>query len=259
MSIAYELAKEFLYHNDLYRAGRAIISDKHFDEIKKALIAVNPNHPALKQVDEGCVLSGLGTLPFAEWYSYLPTNTPVIVEPKIDGCAMAVRYVDGLLVKAWTRKGIDKTYCMRMIEDLPKHIIAKGTVEIRGELYGKGLIPARSQRLAAGHLRKKQPSGMGLSFCAFQIFDGKGSEVSNLQQLVKWGFHVCGHIKVNTNVVNKVKQLHSQWQDSLIFSRYPTDGIVVKVLDKDLQDKIGRTSIAPSWATAIKDTWRNVY
>ena len=172
---------------------------------------------------------------------------------------MAVRYVDGILVKAWTRKGVDKTYCMRMIEDLPKYILARGTVEIRGELYGKGLIPARSQRLAAGHLRKKQPSGMGLSFCAFQIFDGKGTEVSNLQQLVKWGFHVCGHIKVNTNVVSKVKQLHSQWQDSLIFSRYPTDGIVVKVLDKDLQDKIGRTSIAPSWATAIKDTWRNVY
>ena len=259
MSIADELAKEFLYHNDLYRAGRAIISDKHFDALKKALVDANPKHPALKKVDEGCVLSGLGTLPFAEWYSYLPTNTQVIVEPKIDGCAMAVRYVDGLLVKAWTRKGVDKTYCMRMIEDLPKHIIAKGTVEIRGELYGKGLIPARSQRLAAGHLRKKQPSGMGLSFCAFQIFDGKGTEVSNLQQLVKWGFHVCGHIKVNSNVVNKVKQLHNQWQDSLIFSRYPTDGIVVKVLDKDLQEEIGRTSIAPSWATAIKDTWRNVY
>lgn len=259
MSIANELAKEFLYHNDLYRAGRAIISDKHFDEIKKALIAVSPHHPALKKVDEGCVLSGLGTLPFAEWYSYLPSNTPVIVEPKIDGCAMAVRYVDGILVKAWTRKGKDKTYCMRMIEDLPKHILAKGTVEIRGELYGKGLIAARSQRLAAGHLRKKQPSGMGLSFCAFQIFEGKGTEVSNLQQLVKWGFHVCGHIKVNSNVVNKVKQLHNQWQDSLIFSRYPTDGIVVKVLDKDLQEEIGRTSIAPSWATAIKDTWRNVY
>ena len=75
---------------------------------------------------------------------------------------------------------------------------------------------------------KKQPSGMGLSFCAFQIFDGKGTEVSNLQQLVKWGFHVCGHIKVTKDVVSKVKQLHSQWQDSLIFSRYPTDGIVIK-------------------------------
>jgi len=259
MSIADELAKEFLYHNDLYRAGRSIISDEKFDAIREALVKCNPKHPALKKVEEGCVMSGLGTLPFAEWYSYLPKNTPVIVEPKIDGCAMAVRYVDGLLVKAWTRKGIDKTYCMRMIEDLPKHIIAKGTVDIRGELYGKGLIPARSQRLAAGHLRKKQPSGMGLSFCAFQIFDGKGTEISNLQQLVKWGFHVCGHIKVNKDVVNRVKKLHSQWQDSLIFSRYPTDGIVVKVLDKDLQDKIGRTSIAPSWATAIKDTWRNVY
>ena len=259
MSIADELAKEFLYHNDLYRAGRAIISDKHFDALKQALIDVNPKHPALKKVEEGCVLSGLGTLPFAEWYSYLPTNTPVIVEPKIDGCAMAVRYVDGLLVKAWTRKGIDKTYCMRMIEDLPKHIIAKGTVDIRGELYGKGLIPARSQRLAAGHLRKKQPSGMGLSFCAFQIFDGKGTEISNLTQLVKWGFHVCGYIKIDKDVVNRVKKLHSQWQDSLIFSRYPTDGIVVKVLHKDLQEEIGRTSIAPSWATAIKDTWKKTW
>ena len=227
MSIADELAKEFLYHNDLYRAGRSIISDKQFDAIKQALIKSNPKHPALKKVEEGCVLSGLGTLPFAEWYSYLPKNTPVIVEPKIDGCAIAVRYVDGLLVKAWTRKGIDKTYCMRMIEDLPKHIIAKGTVDIRGELYGKGLIPARSQRLAAGHLRKKQPSGMGLSFCAFQILDGKGTEVSNLEQLVKWGFHVCGYIKIDKDVVNRVKKLHSQWQDSLIFSRYPTDGIVI--------------------------------
>ena len=259
MSIADELAKEFLYHNDLYRAGRWIISDEKFDAIKEALVKCNPKHPALKKVEEGCVLSGLGTLPFAEWYSYLPKNTPVIIEPKIDGCAMAVRYVDGLLVKAWTRKGIDKTYCMRMIEDLPKHIIAKGTVDIRGELYGKGLIPARSQRLAAGHLRKKQPSGMGLSFCAFQIFDGKGTEVSNLEQLVKWGFHVCGYIKIDKDVVNRVKKLHSQWQDSLIFSRYPTDGIVVKVLDKDLQDKIGRTSIAPSWATAIKDTWKKTW
>ena len=259
MSIADELAREFLYHNDLYRAGRSIISDEKFDAIKEALVKCNPKHPALKKVEEGCVMSGLGTLPFAEWYSYLPKNTPVIVQPKIDGCAMAVRYVDGLLVKAWTRKGIDKTYCMRMIEDLPKHIIAKGTVDIRGELYGKGLIPARSQRLAAGHLRKKQPSGMGLSFCAFQIFDGKGTEVSNLQQLVKWGFHVCGYIKIDKDVVNRVKKLHSQWQDSLIFSRYPTDGIVVKVLDKDLQDKIGRTSIAPSWATAIKDIWKKTW
>ena len=65
--------------------------------------------------------------------------------------------------------------------------------------------------------------------------------------------------KSNSNVVNKVKQLHSQWQDSLIFSRYPTDGIVVKVLDKDLQEEIGRTSIAPSWATAIKDTWKKTW
>ena len=146
-----------------------------------------------------------------------------------------------------------------MIGDLPNHILARGTVEIRGELYGKNLIAARSQRLAAGHLRKKQPSGMCLSFCAFQIFDGKGTEISNLTQLVKWNFKVCGHVKVSKDVVSKVKQLHSRWQDSLIFSEYPTDGIVVKVIDKDLQEEIGRTSIAPSWATAIKDVWKKTW
>tara|TARA_R100001510_G_C7639960_1_gene197665 strand:- start:127 stop:906 length:780 start_codon:yes stop_codon:yes gene_type:complete len=259
MSIADDLAKEFLYHNDLYRAGRAIISDQKFDALKEALVKSNPKHPALKEVGEGCVLSGLGTLPFAEWYSYLPDNPAVIVEPKIDGCAIAVRYIDGVFSKAWTRKGIDKTYCMRLITDLPKQINAKGVVDIRGELYGRGLIPARSQRLAAGHLRKKQPSGMGLSFCAFQIFNAKGTEESNLQQLVKWKFHVCGHIKVQKNVVCGVKVLHTKWQDSLIFSRYPTDGIVVKVSDKDLQEEIGRTSVAPSWATAIKDVWKNIW
>ena len=142
---------------------------------------------------------------------------------------------------------------------MPNHILVRGTVEIRGELYGRDLIPARSQRLAAGHLRKKQPSGMGLSFCAFQIFDGKGTEVSNLEQLFKWGFNVCGHLKFTKDVVSQVKELHSQWQDSLIFSEYPTDGIVVKVLDKDLQEEIGRTSIAPSWATAIKDVWKKTW
>ena len=259
MTIADELAKEFLYHNDLYRAGRAIISDKQFDALKQALVDLNPKHPALKEVGEGCVLSGLGTLPFAEWYSYLPDNPAVVVEPKIDGCAIAVRYIDGELAKAWTRKGIDKTYCMRMIANLPSRIPVKCDVDIRGELYGHVLTPARSQRLAAGHLRKKQPSGMGLSFCAFQLFDAGGTEISNLLELAEWGFETCKHIKLQKDVVSKVKQLHSQWQDSLIFSQYPTDGIVVKVLDKDLQDKIGRTSLAPSWATAIKDVWKKVY
>ena len=84
MAISDELAKEFLYHNDLYRAGRAIISDKHFDALKQALVDANPKHPALKKVEEGCVLSGLGTLPFAEWYSYLPKNTPVPTHPSLN-------------------------------------------------------------------------------------------------------------------------------------------------------------------------------
>ena len=77
--------------------------------------------------------------------------------------------------------------------------------------------------------------------------------------MAKWGFLVTGYIKVSTNVVSEVKKLHQKWQDSLIFSLYPTDGIVVKVLSKDLQEEIGRTSIAPRWATAIKDVWKKTW
>ena len=148
---------------------------------------------------------------------------------------------------------------MRLVKDLPLTIKAKGLLEVRGELYGQGLVPSSSQRLSAGFLRKKLPTGDGLSFCAFQIFNGKGTEESNLQQLIDLGFHTCGYIKVKKDAVKDVKLLHSKWQDSLVFSRYPTDGIVIKVSSKDLQEEIGRTSLAPSWATAIKDVWRKTW
>ena len=45
--------------------------------------------------------------------------------------------------------------------------------------------------------------------------------------------------------------------DSLIFSRYPTDGLVVKVNSHKLQAELGSSSIAPKWALAVKE-WKDL-
>ena len=106
-------------------------------------------------------------------------------------------------------------------------------------------------------MRKKAPDGEGLAFCAFEIM-GKdnGYEVDTLQKLLCLGFHVCGHVRIASYVLKKVKILHDDWLDSLIFSRYPTDGLVVKVNSHKLQSKLGSSSIAPRWAIAVKE-WKN--
>jgi DNA ligase (NAD+) len=54
---------------------------------------------------------------------------------------------------------------------------------------------------------------------------------------------------------SQVKTLHQRWLDGQLFTSYPTDGIVVKVYDHDLQRKMGVSNGAkpcPHWALALK-------
>ena len=250
-----ELAQQIQKYDEAYRAGNPLISDALFDELRATLVNLDPKHPILLSPGGGSELLSLGNYSFISWYKNLPKDTPVVVQPKIDGCAVALRYKYGRLVKAWNRKGKDITLAMRTIKGLPQQIEIIDTVEIRGELYGL-TGHTKSQRLAAGHMRKKAPTGEGLAFCAFEIM-GKddGNEIDTLKLLLDQKFHVCGHIYIDSNVIQKVKTLFEDWKDSLIFSRYPTDGLVVKVVDHKLQQKLGCGSLAPRWAIAVKE-WK---
>tara|TARA_R100000353_G_scaffold2392_1_gene3530 strand:+ start:1023 stop:1796 length:774 start_codon:yes stop_codon:yes gene_type:complete len=250
-----ELAQQIQKYDEAYRAGNPLISDALFDELKATLVNIDPKHPILLSPGGGTELLSLGNYSFITWYKDLPNNPPVIVQPKIDGCAVALRYKYGRLVKAWNRKGKDITLAMRTIKGLPQQIEIIDTIEIRGELYGL-TGHTKSQRLAAGHMRKKAPTGEGLTFCAFEIMrKDKGNEINSLKLLLDQKFHVCGHIYIDSNVIQKVKTLFEDWKDSLIFSRYPTDGLVVKVVDHKLQKELGSGSVAPRWAIAVKD-WK---
>jgi len=250
-----ELAQQIQKYDEAYRAGNPLISDALFDELRATLVNLDPKHPILLSPGGGTELLSLGNYSFISWYKDLPNNPPVIVQPKIDGCAVALRYKYGRLVKAWNRKGKDITAAMRTVKGLPQQIEIIDTIEVRGELYGlTGHL--KSQRLAAGHMRKKAPTGEGLAFCAFEIMGkNEGDELTTLKLLLDQKFHVCGHIYIDSNVIQKVKTLHEDWKDSLIFSRYPTDGLVVKVVDHKLQQELGSGSVAPRWAIAVKE-WK---
>ena len=110
-----DLAKKIQLLDEAYRAGNPLVSDLEFDKLRAELVDIAPNHPILLSPGGGNNLLSLGNYSFIDWYKDLPLNTDVVVQPKIDGCAVALRYRFGELVKAWNRKGKDITYAMRKV------------------------------------------------------------------------------------------------------------------------------------------------
>ncbi len=256
-----KLAGNYLLHSELYRAGLARISDQEFNQLEKQLKSVAPDHPVLNKIDEGLALKGIDTNAFDDWYKKIPDKETLIIQPKIDGIAILLRYVDGIFVAAFNRTGKDKTYHMRFIENIPQFIDARGVVHIRGELYAPNEAPATSQRLAAGHIRKKAPDKIDsqINFCAFQVVDRYTTELDQLRFLQSgWGFEIP-RFAIADQIVKRdyIKQCHNLWLDSQFFSNYiPTDGIVVKPNDKRLRNLYPMNSKTQRGIIAIKDYWK---
>ncbi len=202
-------------------------------------------------------------------------------EPKLDGLAVSLLYADGLLVQAATRgdgyTGEDITENVRTIRSVPLRLEGKkipSRLEVRGEVFmSKSGFAAMNQHArkhelkefvnprnaAAGSLRQLDPRltaqrplemfcyGVGL------IENGNlpDNHYSLLQELKKFGMRVSPLIEVVNGVdgcwayYEKLLQL----RDTL---DYEIDGIVYKVNQKILQEKLGYVSRAPRWATAHK-------
>tara|TARA_Y100000593_G_scaffold59405_1_gene110194 strand:- start:1268 stop:2083 length:816 start_codon:yes stop_codon:yes gene_type:complete len=263
------LASEYLKHEQLYRSGLAEITNLEFDSLQKELERLAPDHPVFRVVESGRKLLSLGNQSVESWLEKIPANTDFIVQPKIDGVALALRYVDGKLAKAWTRKGTDKTERIRLVEDIPEilwhvdKVNPHGSIfEIRGELFAPRCDPAQSQRLAAGFLRKKCPKDAeGLSFAAFEILNGSVEEFPTekdvLESLAQWCFEHPLTWEVPYREKENIRHLHNLWLDGQFHNhQYPSDGIVVKIKDRKIQKKLGSSSVCPFWALAIKEMWK---
>lgn len=202
-------------------------------------------------------------------------------EPKLDGLAISIRYENGLLVQAATRGdgavGEDVTENVRTIRNIPLKLNGDNVpqvVEIRGEIYmpKAGFEKLNQQRLAnneklfvnprnaaAGSLRQLDSSVTASRplalFCyglgEIQGMDRPASHTEAMQIISQWGGAVCPDTKQLQGVDECLDYLH-QLGERRASLAYDIDGVVFKVDDSRLQERLGFVSRAPRWAIAYK-------
>lgn len=212
-------------------------------------------------------------------------NTDAVItyaaEPKLDGLAISIRYENGLLVQAATRGdgavGEDVTENVRTIRNVPLKLHGKNVpqvVEIRGEIYmpKAGFEKLNQQRLAnneklfvnprnaaAGSLRQLDSSVTASRplalFCyglgELQGMERPSSHTEAMQIISEWGGAVSPDTKQLKGVDKCLEYLHQLGERRASLS-YDIDGVVFKVDDSRLQERLGFVSRAPRWAIAYK-------
>ena len=223
------------------------MTDKKFDHLEANLNRVDPASSYFHQKRK---LLSLNHGNHQDWLEErILSDTRLIIEPKIDGVSIALSYEYGALVKVISRKEKDKTENIKIIKNMPHQLPVKIDIQIRGELYAPNLKRAKSQALATEHLRKNFPSGEGLAFCAFQIFNTDLNHYSQLLALDQLGFEIPESETIkSTSQVDLYVQL---WKEKKLFEQYPNDGLVLKVNSRKLQKRLGENSVSPNWAYAV--------
>ena len=246
------LEERIKYYDDAYRSGNALISDAQFDQLENNLKRVNPNSDYFTN-KKALPLPSLPKDQIQEFIEGLLPDTRLIIEPKIDGCAIALQYQNGILEKCITRKGLDVTSKIKAIPDVPSTVKVQGLFQVRGELFNPSEYarPTYSQRQAGGYLRAADSKSDHLSFCAFQIINGRLNQHYSLKYLKKLGFTIPEYKSLN--FTSQVEMYRKQWSDKKLFTNYPTDGIVVKLNSRKLQLIREKSyGVYPHCAMAIK-------
>jgi len=202
-----------------------------------------------------------------------------VCELKIDGSAISLSYYNGKLVRAVTRgdgtTGDDVTSNVKKIKSLPQFLKESGypvEFEIRGEIFmpwssfdeinkkreeNEEQLFANPRNAAAGSLKlldARIVEERGLETILYHFVSEEkiaGSHYEVLQMAGKWGFPISGHTKVCKNMDEVIDYLN-YWDIERKKLPYPTDGVVIKVNDLELQKTLGFTSKSPRWATAYK-------
>ena len=224
-----------------YRAGAAVMSDAEFDALVAELRAVAPHAPELHTPGGGTALLSLDNCPLEDWWP----GVPVLVQPKIDGAAVALRYVGGELAAAWTRSGLD---CLVVMQELvPARVPISEEFEVRGELWGRD----GRQSTPATALRRMKGDSSVLGFIAYGGAFQERTEADAMSLISGMGFDVVDSLL--TTRIEEVQLLHARWKAGKLWSRpWGTDGVVVKVVCRELQREMGESSRAPRWALAVK-------
>ncbi|NNC36803.1 MAG: NAD-dependent DNA ligase LigA [Acidimicrobiales bacterium] len=201
-------------------------------------------------------------------------------EPKIDGLSASVRYENGKLIHAATRGdgavGEDITSNMSTLKDVPATLEGVGwpdVLEVRGEVYiadadfdamnkaqeaaGKDTYK-NPRNAAAGSLRQIDPrvtATRPLKFFAYAWGEIAaplaGTQYEAVQNLGKWGFSINALTKLCESAEEMIAHYRKIETDRSTLG-YDIDGVVYKVNDLALQDRLGFVSRHPRWAIAHK-------
>ena len=196
-------------------------------------------------------LLGLDKDCFSSWWAKLPEGSTMVVQPKIDGCAIGLRYKYGQLVEAYSRDECEIIENIRNINSIPLSIddSLKVEVELEGILYSTSSDSKISIDQLLSNSILKIDNNTSFLFVAFQIFCSNSDELSDLTKLQKWGFEVP--ITLRTDDPRQVKRWHSQWINNELFSNLPTNGIVAKCNSSLTKNILGVSPSSPNWALAL--------
>jgi DNA ligase (NAD+) len=202
-----------------------------------------------------------------------------VAELKIDGLSIALTYVDGVLTRGVTRgdgvRGEDVTSNVRVIRALPLRLNdgPPGRIEVRGEIYlprsafervnrereDADEVPfANPRNSAAGTMRNLDPAQVarrGLSTYVYQLVvpgeRERAHHAETLEALRSWRLPVEPHWARCTGL-DALLSYCRDWQDRRQSLEFDTDGVVIKVDDLALRERLGATAKFPRWALAFK-------
>ena len=307
-----ELRVQIAFHSERYFVEDSpVIPDADYDQLVKELIGLEAAHPelvvesspslrvggptstAFSPVSHGQPMLSLDNVfdeaELREWSERLVKSlgrddVEFSIEPKIDGLALSILYVDGQYSVAATRGdgrvGEDVTANVATMASVPHRlngVKSTGRLEVRGEVYidkaafeqlnaalgkaGERLF-ANPRNTAAGSLRQKDPVATArrpLSFLAYQLVVLEGHEElasitghdRALAALDNFGFSLAP-------TVQHVQGEHAMVEASGWFEThrhdlpYEIDGVVIKATRLADREVLGSTSRAPRWAIARK-------
>ena len=303
-----ELREVINHHNYRYYVlDSPEISDAEYDELMKELRQLEAEHPELVTSDSptqrigappveafGVVEHPQPLLSLANAFSYEELAAwhkrvskllggrqfDLVCEPKIDGLAVALTYVDGLLTTGATRgdgyRGEDITQNLRTIRSIPLAVPkeAPPRFEVRGEVYlpkagfkklnverAKEELPlfANPRNAAAGSVRQLDSSitarrPLDIFIYGLGWADGKTVPDTHwkiMQYLKSLGFKINPDIALRYSL-DEAEKYYQSWVESREKFPYEADGIVAKVNSIALQQELGTVAHEPRWAIAYK-------
>ncbi len=305
-----QLRTELNRHNYLYyTADRPAISDREYDRLMEDLKQLEDRHPELITPESPTQrVGGEALAAFAQVRHAVPMmsidNTyseaevrafdervrkglggeqpRYVLEPKIDGTAVSLRYEEGRLVLAATRGrgnvGDDITLNARTIKSIPLILQPDGApipriLEVRGEIFmdnaefqrvnkeiqASGEEPyANPRNLTSGTLKRLDPRIVAqrrLRFLAHGLGQVEPLEADSywawIELIKAWGIPVPYHTQVVDSIDAALKAIH-EFETIRRTLPYMTDGMVMKVDSLPQRHRLGATSKSPRWVIAYK-------